>query len=95
MISAYELRDPHPVASEHRLRKKISGSEISKESYLRLPAQARFDEIDDFGNDELRHEQRTRVRFKESQTLFVVAVILVDIGVQRTGIDDQRDRRAS
>ena len=95
VISADELRNPDPIRREHRLREEISRSEISEEPHLRLPAEARFDQPGDFGNDELRHEQRTSVGFQKPQTNFVVTVILVDIGVQRTGIDDQRDLRAS
>ena len=33
--------------------------------------------------------------FKELQACFMVVVVRVDVGVKRTGIDDQRDRRAS
>lgn len=95
VVSAYELGDPDPITSDHRLRKEISGSEISKETHLRLPAQARFDEISDFGNDQLRHQQRSGMGFQEMQALLVVAVIFVDVGVRRPGIDDQRDRRTS
>jgi hypothetical protein len=63
VISAYEFRNPHPIAGNDRLREKISGSEVAKEAHLRLPAQACFDEIGDFGDDQLRHQQRTWVRF--------------------------------
>ena len=45
--------------------------------------------------DELRHEQWPRVGFKELQACFMVTVVLVDVCVKRSGIDDQRDRRAS
>ena len=95
MISGNELRNPHPIGSKYRLGDEISGSEISEESHFRCPPQSRFDEVGDFGDDELRNQQRTRMRFQEPQTLLVVVIIFVDVGVQRSGVDDQRDRRAS
>jgi hypothetical protein len=35
------------------------------------------------------------MRFQKMQARFVVAVIFVDVGIQRAGIDDQRDLRTS
>jgi hypothetical protein len=63
-IPSYELRDPDPIASQYRLGKKVSGSEVTKESHFRSPAQARFDEIDDFRDNELRHDQGTGMRLQ-------------------------------
>lgn len=94
-ILGYELCDPHPIAMENWLDKEATGREISKESHLRFPPQARLEEIDDFRDDELRNEEWTGVRFEKPQTRLVVVVILVDICVQRSGIDDQGYRRAS
>jgi hypothetical protein len=95
VISAYELRDAHPIAREHGLGDQVPGGEITEEPNLGGPAQARFDEIGDFGDDELRHQQRTGMGFQKAQTLFVVAVVFIDVGVERPGVDDQRDLRAS
>jgi len=95
VIPGYELRYPDPIACEHWFGKEVSRGQVSEESSLRFPAQARLDEIDDFGNHELRDEQRTRMRLQKPQTRFVIVVILVDVRVQRSGINDQRDRRAS
>jgi hypothetical protein len=96
VIPTDQLRDAHPVAGEHRLCEKISRREISEEANLCLPTKPCFDEIRDFGNDQLRNQQRTGMRLEKTQTLFMIAVILVDVGVERPGIDDQRrDRRVS
>ena len=91
VILADELRDPDPIRREHRLGNEISGGQIAKETHLRLPAEACFDQIGDFGDDQLRYEQRTRMGFQQTQARFVVTVILIDVRVQRTGVDDQRD----
>lgn len=94
-ISGYELCDPYPIACENRCRGEASRGEIAKEPHFCCPAEPSFDEIRDFGDDELRHEQRPWMGFEELQACFMVAVVLVDICVKRPGVDDQRDRRAS
>ncbi len=87
-ISGYELRDPYPIAGENRCRSEVSRGEIPKEPHFCRPAEASLDEIGDFGDDELRHEQWPRMEFKELQACFMVAVVLVDVCVKRPGIDD-------
>jgi hypothetical protein len=94
-ISGDELCDPHPIAGENWLGQKVPGGEISKEPHFRRPAQTRLDETGHFGDHELRHEQRAWMGFEELQAHFMIVVIFVDVGVERAGIDDQRDRRAS
>jgi len=81
VISADELCDAYPIACENRLGEQVSGGQITKESHLGRPAQTRFDEIRDFGDDELWHQQRTRVGFQKPQARLMVAVVLVDVGV--------------
>jgi hypothetical protein len=95
VVTAHQFGDPYPIASLHWLGDQISGGEVTEEPNLRTPAQACFDQIGDFGNDELRHQQGTRMGFQEPQARFVIAVVFVDVGVQRSGIDDQRDRPVS
>lgn len=94
-VSGYELGDPYPVARENRCRCEVPRRKIPKEPHFCFPAEASLDEIGDFGDDELRHEQWPGVGFKELQACFMVTVVLVDVCVKRAGIDDQRDRRAS
>jgi len=94
-ISSYELCDPYPIARENRHRGEVSRGEIPKESDFCCPAEASLDEIGNFGDDELRHQQWPRMGFKKLQACFMVVVVRIDVRVKRTGIDDQRDRRAS
>ena len=84
MISAYELRDTDPIAREHRFGEQVADREITKESHFGRPAQPRFDEIGDFGDYELRHQQRTGVGLQQTQTSLMVSVVFVDVGVQRS-----------
>jgi hypothetical protein len=94
-ISSYELCDPYPIARENRYRREVPRGEIPKEPHFRGPAEASLDEIGNFRDDELRHQQWPRMGFKKLQACFMVVVVRVDVSVKRTGIDDQRDRRAS
>jgi hypothetical protein len=52
-------------------------------------------EIGHLGHDRFGHDQRPRVIFEQPQARLVVGVVLVDVGVERSRVDDQRDRRAS
>lgn len=94
-ISSHELCDPYPIARENRCRDEVSRGEIAEESHFRRPAEASLYEIGDLGDDELRHEQWPRMGLEELQARFMVGVVLVDVRVKRSGIDDQRDRPAS
>lgn len=94
-ISSDELGDPYPIAWENRCGREVPGGEVAQEPHFGCPAEAGFDEVGDFGDDELRYEQRPRVGLEKLQTRFMIAVVFVDVCVERSGIDDQRDRRAS
>jgi hypothetical protein len=43
----------------------------------------------------LRDDKRTFVRLEQCEARFVVAVVFIDVGVKRPGIDNQCYRRAS
>lgn len=94
-VSGYELCDPYPIAWKYRCSRKVPRGQIPKESHFCCPAEASLNEIGDFGDDELRHEQWPRVGLEELQASFMIRVVLVDVRIKRPGIDDQRDRRAS
>ena len=94
-VAGYELCDPYPIAWENRCRSEVSRSEIAKESRFCDPTESRLDEIGNLGDDELGHEQWPRMGFKKLQACVMVAVVLVHVSVERSGIDDQRDWRAS
>lgn len=94
-VSRDQLGDPYPVPFDHRRGDEVSCGEIAEEPYFCRPAEARLDEVGDFGDDELRYEQWPGVGFEEVQTRLMVAVVLIDIRVEGSGIDDQRDRRVS
>ena len=95
MVCGDQFRDAHPVSRENRFREKVSGCQISEEADLRSPAEPRLEEIGNLRHDQLRHDEWTFVRLQQRQAGLVIPVVLVDVCVERSGVDDQRDRRAS
>ena len=91
LISADELGDAHPVGRSDRLGDEVSGRQVAEESDLGVAAEAAGEEIRDFGDDEGRDDERARVCLEQFEALGVVAVVAVDVGVQRAGVDDQCD----
>lgn len=52
-------------------------------------------QVSNLRNDELRNNQRTRMRLEQFQTLRMISVILVDVCVQMPSVYKERYRRAS
>jgi len=87
--------DTDPVGRKDRFGEQISCREITQEPNFCRPAQPRLEKIRNFGYYELRDDERTFVRLEQCETRFVVAVVFIDVGVKRPGIDNQCYRRAS
>ena len=95
VVCGDQFRDADPVSRENRFREQVAGCQISEEADLRGPSEPRLEEVSDLRHDELGHDEGTFVRLQERQADLVIAIVLVDVCVERPGIDDQRDRRAS
>ncbi len=94
-IVGYELGDPDPIGRPNWFRDQVSCRQVTEESNLSLGAKPGLEQVRHLSHDELRDDQRPRMAFREGQAGFVVSIVFVDVGVQRPGIDDQRDRVAS
>lgn len=94
-IRGHELGDPDPVGRPNRFRDQVPCREVTKEPDLRLRTESGLEQIRHLGDNELWDDQRPGVTLEQGQAGFVVPIVLVDVGVEGTGIDDQRDRRAS
>lgn len=90
-----EFGDADPIAGKDRIGGEVSCCEISEESDLGIGSDPLFDEIGDLGDHELGNDQRPRVRKQERETRVVIAVILINVGVERTRVDEKGYRRAS
>jgi hypothetical protein len=91
-VPPYELRDPYPVARLNGHHQKVARREIAEKPNLGRPAETCIEQVGDFCDDELRDDERPRVSFEELETRFVMAIIRVDVGVERPRINDQSDR---
>ena len=62
---------------------------------LDMDTEPRPEQVGDFGDHQGRHDERSRVRLEQVQAGLMVPVVAVHVGVQRTGVDDQRDGATS
>ncbi len=90
-----EFGDTEPVATGHRLDKKVSRGEIAKKKNLGDNMESGPDQIGHLSDHQVWNHQRTRMSPEEVQGFLVVPVIGVDIGVERTSIDDDGYRATS
>jgi hypothetical protein len=86
-----ELRDADGVAGMQRLDREASAGEIAEEANLGLPAQPGCDQVGDLGDDERGEDEGAWVGFEQLQAGRVMGVVGVDVGVEGTGVEDQRD----
>ncbi len=63
----------------------------SRSANFRISAEPLSHQIGHLRDDQRRNDQRTRMRLKQFKARLVMAIIAIDIGVQRTGVDDQGD----
>lgn len=91
-IARHELGDPDPIVRFHWHHQEVSSREIAEESDLGGPAEAILQEISDLCDDKLRDEEGAGVSLEKRQARFVIAIILVDVGIERPRINDQNDR---
>lgn len=95
LVHRDQLRDAEPVAGEHRLDQQVATGEVTEEADLSLGAEAGLEQVDDLGDDECGDEQRAGVLLEDAEARGVVPVIGVDVGVERTGVDEDSYRATS
>lgn len=86
-----EFSDVHPVTWMHVLCEEVPGCVVFEEPNLSVCAEASSDEIGDFGDDKCRDDERPRMGLEQVKACGVMAVVSVDVCVERSGIDDQSD----
>ena len=94
-VGGDKLGDPEPVGRRDGLGYEVARGEVADEPHLGVDADARAEEVRHLGDDELRDDEGAGVRLEKVEALGVVAVVEVDVGVQRTSVDDQRDAGTS
>lgn len=73
------------------LGEQVTCRQVPQESDLGLCAKASADELGDFSDDEGGNDEGSWVSLEQFEANAVVAVIAIDVGIERTGVDDQRD----
>lgn len=95
MVLRDEFGDSYEVTGVNWLEGEVARREVAKESGFCLPSQAACDQIGHLGQNQRRNDQRTRVGLQQLETCRVMSVVPVDVGIQRTSVNDQRDESTS
>ena len=89
-VGAYELGNSKPVLGGDGVGDEVAGREVTEEADLRLDSEPGPQEVHHLGDDELGDQERSGVCFEQLEALVVVVVISVDVGIERSGVDDER-----
>ena len=95
VVPRHELSHSYQVTAVNWLKREIASRNVAQEPDFGLPSQASRDKVRHLGKNKRWDDQRARVGLKELKARRVVGVVTVDVGVQRAGVDDQRDEPAS
>lgn len=90
-----ELGDANWVFGVKWLDREATVGKVAEESNLGLPAQASSDQIGDLGDDEGGDDEWAGIGFQQLEAGGVMGVVGVDVGVEGTRVDDQRDGTVS
>ena len=94
-VSVHQFSDPQPVAHSDRVDLEVSRGEVANKADFRVGTESSLEEVDDFGRHQGRNDQWTGMGQQELQAGSVVPVVRVDVCVEWSRVDDQRDDRAS
>jgi hypothetical protein len=83
VVLGHELGDPDQVRGVDGLDRKVAGGEVSKEPDFGLPAESCGEQVDNFGDDQTRDEERTGIGLQQLATARMVGVVSVDVRVER------------
>jgi hypothetical protein len=94
-VRGYEIGDPKPVGRRDGLGNEVASGKVADEPNLGVNADARPEQVGHLRDDELGDDEGTGMGLEELKTCNVVCVVEVDVGVERTGVDNQRDAGTS
>jgi hypothetical protein len=94
-VHADQFRDAQPVPRCDGLDDEVPHGQVPEETQLSRRAQPGRDELGNLCDDQRRDQQRSRMLREQLKAGPVIAVVGVDVGVQRSSIDDQRGDVAS
>ncbi len=85
-----ELGDTKPVPGGDGLANQVASGKVTQETDFGVHPEPAAQQIGHLGHDQDGHDQGTRVRFQELKSFSVVVVVGVDVGVERSGVDEDR-----
>jgi len=90
-----ELADSQPVAGAHRLHRERAAGDIAEKPDFRLRTDASRQQIRNLSDRQDGDDQRAWMRLEQPTTRVVMAVVGIDVSVERSRVDEERYRRAS
>lgn len=94
-VARDQLGDPQPVGDGDRLDGERATCEVAEKAHLGLCPEAGREQVDDLGDDQDRDDERAWVGLEQLECGSVVSIVGIDIGVERSGVDDERGYRAT
>ncbi len=94
-VGDHQLRDPQPVGGRDRLSDKVPGSQVAQKPSLGFDAESRGDQVVSLGHNENGDDQRPWMCLQQLEARFVVAIIRIDVCVQRSSVHQNRYRDTS
>jgi len=94
-VARDEFGDPEPIHDRHGFDVECSTRDVAEEADLGFCTEASRKEVDDLGDDQRGDDEWAGMSLEEVEGNLVVGVVGVDVGVQRSGVDDQRGYRAT
>src|SRR5207247_7045953 len=94
-VSPDKLGNAQPVRRVDWFRRQASAREVAEESHFGPGTKSCSQQIADLGDNELRHNQRAGMLAQQLETNLMVPIVLVDVGVKGSGVDEKRYPRAS
>jgi hypothetical protein len=94
-IARNQFGDPKPVRGYHRFDGECPDGEVAEESDFGFGPETGREQVDDLGDHQRRNDEWAGMRFEQFEGGSVVRVVGVDVGVERSGVDDDRGYRAT
>ncbi len=94
-ILVHQFGDAEPVTCHHRLNAELASGEVTEESHFGICTESGPDEVDHLGDHKGGDDQWARMREQQFERFGVVTIVGVDVGIERSGIDEQGYRVTS
>jgi hypothetical protein len=89
-VSRNEFGDAQPVGRVNWLDLECPVGQIAEESNFGLGPETGREQVHDLGDDKGRDDERAGMGLEQLERSRMVGVIGIDVGVERSGVDDER-----